>query len=133
MSYTRLEPDRVGAREGTPALFSNLSHTARVVIWSVLHAALLFCEHLAELLAPFCFIAGALWWALPRGLAAITLDGPPGDVLQMVRSHVPHELYIDGSYYTAGGLITDGVYLIATVAICRTLSTAATRLLLDQR
>lgn len=116
-----------------PAFLPGLGHVARVAVWSVVNVVLLFAEHLAELLAPFLLIGGAVWWAIPKGLAAITLEGQPGDLLQMVRSHVPHDLYIDGSYYSAGTLIWDGIYLVAVVAICRTLSTAITTLLLDRR
>jgi hypothetical protein len=132
MSYTRLtiaEADLDERRVFLPAL----TQAARVAIWSVANAVLVFAEHLSELFAPFLLLGGVIWWAIPRGLAAITLDGPANDVLQMVRSRVPHDIYIDGSYYSAGTLIWDGIFLVAVVAICRTLSTAITTLLLDRR
>ena len=133
MSYTRFEVEQPGLAERRSFALPVLGHVARVVIWSAVNAILLFAEHLAELLAPFVLLGGAIWWAVPKALAAITLEGQANDLLQMVRSHVPHDLYIDGSYYSAGTLIWDGIYLVAVVAICRTLSTAITALLLDRR
>ena len=130
MSYTQLEAEDERARS---AFLPQLGRYAQLAVWAVLNAALLFGEILAELLAPLLLLGGIVWWAVPRALAAITLDGPPGDVLQMVRSHVPHDIYLDGTYYSAGTLISDGLWLIAAVAICRTASTALASLLLDRR
>ena len=129
MSYTELEAEDERART---AFLPQFGRYARLALWSVLNVALLFGEILAELLAPLLLLGGIVWWAVPRALAAITLDGPPGDVLQMVRSHVPHDIYLDGSYYSAGTLITDGLWLIALVAVCRTASAALANLLLDR-
>jgi hypothetical protein len=132
MSYTRinLAADDLDERR---VFLPGLTQAARVAIWSVANALLVFAEHLAELFAPFLLLGGAIWWAIPRGLAAITLEGQANDMLQIMRSHVPHDVYIDGSYYSSGTLIWDGVFLVAVVAICRTLSTAITTLLLDRR
>ena len=129
MSYTRLDEAEYGDRRPVLAL----GHIARLATWSVINALLVFCEHLAELFAPLLLLAGAVWWAIPRALGAITLDGQANDLLQVVRNHVPHDVYIDGAWYSSGTLIWDGVLLIAVVAICRTLSTALTTLLLDRR
>ena len=129
MSYTELEAEDERART---AFLPQFGRYARLALWSVLNVALLFGEILAELLAPLLLLGGIVWWAVPRALAAITLDGPPGDVLQMVRSHVPHDIYLDGSYYSAGTLITDRLWLIALVAVCRTASAALANLLLDR-
>ncbi len=133
MSYTRIDVDEAELDDRRPILLPALGHAARIAIWSVINATLIFAEHLAELFAPLLLLAGAVWWAVPRALGALTLEGQANDLLQIVRSHVPHEAFIDGSYYTAGTLIWDGVELIAVVAICRTLSTAITALLLDRR
>ena len=133
MSYTRYEVEQPGVAPYRSLGFPAVSHVARVVIWSALNAVLLFAEHLAELLAPFLLLGGVIWWAVPKALAAITLDGQANDLLQMIRGHVPHDIYIDGSYYSSGTLFWDGIYLVAVVAICRTLSTAITALLLDRR
>ena len=131
MSYTRLDADQ--ADDDDRRILPALGHVGRLAVWSVINAILIFCEHLAELFAPLLLLAGAIWWAIPRALNAITLEGQASDLLQMVRSRVPHDIYIDGSWYTAGTLIWDGILLIGVVAICRTLSTALTALLLDRR
>ena len=130
MSYSHLEIEDTEART---AFLPQLGRYARLGLWSVLNATLLFAEILSELLAPLLLLAGIVWWAVPKALAAIALDGQPGELLQMVRSRVPHDVYINGDYYSAGTLVTDGLWLIAVVAICRTASTALTTLLLDRR
>ena len=129
MSYTHVDE----TDDRRPIFLPALGHAARIAIWSVLNAILIFAEHVAELFAPLLLLAGAIWWAIPRALAALTLEGQANDLLQMVRAHVPHDIYIDGAYYTAGTLIWNGIELIAVVAICRTLSIAVTTLLLDRR
>ncbi len=133
MSYTHANVDETELDGRRATVLPGLGQVARVAIWSVLNAVLVFAEHLAELFAPLLLLAGAVWWAIPRGLGALTLEGQANDLLQTVRGHVPHEIYVDGSWYTAGTLIWDGIELIAVVAICRTLSTALTALLLDRR
>ncbi len=133
MSYTRAEVDEAEYEDRRGFVLPDMNRIAKVAAWSVVNAVLVFCEHLAELFAPLLLLAGAVWWAVPRALEAITLDGQANDLLQIVRSHVPHDIYVDGSYYSAGTLIWDGVKLIAVVAICRTLSVALTTLLLDRR
>ncbi len=133
MSYTRLEIDDDGQVVRRAPLLQGAGRLAQVAVWSVINAVLVFAEHLAEFLAPLCLFAGAIWWAVPRGLEAITLDGPANDLLAMVRGRVPHEVYVNGSYYSAHVLLVDGIWLIGVVAICRTLSMALTALLLDRR
>ena len=130
MSYSHFEIEEEEARS---TFLPQLGRYARLALWSVLNAALLFGEIVAELLAPLLLLGGIVWWAVPKALASITLDGPPGDLLQVVRSHVPHDIYLNGDYYSAGSLITDGLWMIAVVAICRTASTALTSLLLERR
>ena len=132
MSYTRLDLEDRSDAERRP-LLPTVGRVAQVAVWSVINAVLVFGEHLAEFLAPLCLFAGAIWWAIPKGLDALTLEGPANDVLQLVRSRVPHSIYFDGDYYSAHVLIMDGIWLIGVVAICRTLSMALTALLLDRR
>jgi hypothetical protein len=133
VSYTRVDVEAAPYEEERRFLFlPALGFAARVSIWGIANAVLVFVEHLSELIAPLLLIAGFVWYAVPRVLAAITLDGQANDLLQIVRGHVPHDIYIEGTYYSAGTLIWDGIYLIALVAICRTLSTAITSLLLDR-
>lgn len=132
MSYTRLDAaEPVYGHEGSPLL--RLGRLGRIALWSVANALLLFAEQLAEIAAPLCLLAGAVWYAIPKALAAITLDGPANDMLQVARAHVPVEFYLDGSTVSASVLISWGLWAIAVVAICRTLSTALANLLLDPR
>ena len=130
MSYSQLEIEDEAARS---EFLPQLGRYAKLAVWSVLNVGLLFGEQLGELMAPLLIVGGIIWWAIPRALAAITLDGPAADLLNLVRSRVPHDVYLDGSYYSAGTLITDGLWMIALVAVCRTASTALTTLLLDRR
>ena len=131
MSYSQFDIE--DERATRSAFLPQLGRYARLAVWSILNAALLFGEQLGELLAPLLLLGGIIWWAVPRALAAITLDGPAGDVLAMVRSRVPHDLYLNGDYYSASSLISDGLWMIALVAVCRTASVAITSLLLDHR
>ena len=128
MSYTRA--DSREAAEPDPWALPEL---ARLAAWSVANTALVFAEHLAELFAPLLLLAGAVWWAIPRGLDAITLDGQAAELLQTVRSRVPHEVYFGGAWYSAGSLVADGLWLVAVVAVCRTLATVSATLLLHRR
>ncbi len=133
MSYTRLEAHDDDQPRRQTLWLDGLTKVANIIVWAVITAALLFAEQLAELLAPFLLLAGAAWWALPRALDTITLEGPANDVLQTVRGHIPHEIVLGGDYYTAGALIWNGILCIAVVAICRTLSALIASLLLDRR
>ena len=130
MNYSRLDGELA-----RPAAWRmpEASRLVRLGIWSVANAALVFAEHLAEMLAPLLLLAGAVWWIVPRALDAITLDGQAADILAIVRARVPHELYLGGAYYSAGVLITDALWLVAVVAVCRTLSTTLAVLLLESR
>ena len=130
MSYTRLDAPIAGPRE---TLMLQLDRVSRVVLWGAIHAILMFAEHAAELAAPFLILGGAVWWAVPQVLSAITLDGQANDILQMVRTRVPREVLLGGSWVSAGSLVTDGVLCIAVVAICRTVSQGLTTLMLDRR
>ncbi len=130
MSYSRVESHDDAETRRMPLAW--LTRAAGVVVWAVINAAILFAEQLAELLAPLLLLAGAIWWAVPKGLDALKLDGPANDILQQVRAHVPLELLVNGSYYNAHTLIYDGLWCIAVVAICRTLSNLLTNLLLER-
>lgn len=132
MSYTRLDAAEP-AYARTPVFLPALGRLGRVVVWSVVNVGLLFAEQLAELLAPVLLFGGAVWWAVPKLLATITLEGQANDVLQMVRARVPTEMYLNGEYVSASILIHWGIWAVAVVAVCRTLSTALAALLLDRR
>lgn len=126
MNYTRIETP--AQSDGPP----RIERVSRVVAWAILNAALVFAEHAAELAAPFLLLGGAVWWAVPQVLSAITLDGQANDMLLMVRARVPHEILLAGSYVSASSLIVDGLLCIGVVAVCRTGVTAIASLLLDQ-
>ena len=132
MSYTRLDLDQDGLLDRRAWRLPPAGRLARVAVWSVINVALLFAEHVAEFLAPLCLLAGGLWWAIPRILSVITLEGPAADLLQIVRTRVPYGLYLDGSYYSAHVLIVDGLWLFAVVAVARTLSAASASLFLER-
>ncbi len=130
MSFTSLDARQSASR---PLLLPRLGRMACIGIWAVLNAALLIAEQLAEIAAPLLLLGGAVWWAIPRGLAAITLEGQANDILQMVRARFPHEIVLGGDVYTASALIVYGVKCVVVVAVCRTLTTALAVLLLDRR
>ena len=130
MSYTRVEGHDEPETRREPTGW--LVKAGGIVVWAVINASILFAEQLAELLAPLLLLAGAAWWAVPKALDSLKLDGPANDILQQVRAHVPEELFLGGSYYTAHSLIYDGLWCIAVVAICRTLSNLLTNLLLER-
>ena len=127
---TRSRPDawtrqRVG-RWRTPLLL------ARLGLWSVLHAVFYFLQQLAELLAPLLLVAGLGWWALPRVVGAITTetgsaDSQAHDILNSISGTIPAGLHLAGHWITPGGLIVDGLLLMALAAIGATLSALAAR------
>lgn len=131
MSYTRVDLQDDDLER--PQLMPFMGRLARIGVWSILNVGLLFAETVSEFLAPICLLAGGLWWALPRILNAITLEGQAAELMTIVRSRVPHDIYLDGSYYSAGSLISYGLWLFGVVALCRTLSVALSSLLLDRR
>lgn len=133
MSYTRVDatPIDFAPRRGT--VLHNLERVSRIVLWAIGHVVLLFAEHAAELAAPFLILGGVIWWAVPQVFAAITLDGTANDILQTIRGRIPHELLLGSHLVSASSLITYGILCIAVVAICRTVTTALTSLMLDRR
>jgi hypothetical protein len=130
VSYSRVESREGAETRRMPLVW--LTRAAGVVVWAVINTVILFAEQLAELLAPLLLLAGAIWWAVPKGLEALKLDGPANDILLQVRAHVPLEIAIGDSFYTAHTLIYDGLWCIAVVAICRTLSHLLTNMLLER-
>ena len=131
MSYSHLEIEDAEAR---PAFLPQLGRYARLALWSVLQRHPAVRRDPGRTAGAAAFTGGqSSGGRFPRRLGAITLDGQPGELLQMVRSRVPHDIYLNGDYYSAGTLISDGLWLVAVVAICRTASTALATLLLDRR
>lgn len=131
MSYTSVEVEEQAERR--PFILPKIGRLACIGIWAVLNAALLFAELAAELAAPLLLLGGIAWWAIPRGLAAITLEGQANDMLQMVRARFPYEIVLNGDVISASTLIGWGITCLVVVAVCRTLTTALATLLLDHR
>lgn len=132
MSYTRIDGDQETRSSLLATTLSGLGRVLSLIVWAVINAGLLFAEQVAELLAPVLLLAGALWWAIPRGLDAVRLEGPANDILLQVKAHVPHDFVFGATTYSASTLVTDGLLCIGVVAICRTLSSLLARLLLDR-
>ncbi len=104
----------------------------RLGLWSVLHFAFYFLQQLAELLAPLLLVAGIGWWALPKIVAAITVgasnaDPQARDLLNTISATIPAGVRLAGHWITPGGLILDGLLLMAIAAIGATLSALAAR------
>ncbi len=131
MSYTSIDVEEQDERR--PLLLPRIGRLACIGIWAVLNAALLFAEQVAEFAAPLMLLGGVAWWAIPKGLAAITLDGQANDMLQMVRARFPYEIVLDGDVFSASSLINWGITCFVIVAICRTLTTVLATVLLDRR
>ncbi len=134
MSYTQYESDEARVRyRGPVAGKARVRRAARMVLWAVLNVAFVFVELVAELLAPLLLLAGAAWWALPRVLSLIVLDGPANDVVRGIAARLPTEVLVAGSWVSATTLITDAFVLFAVVAVCRTLAALFTRALFIDR
>ena len=119
---TAAGPDR------PPALLRLL----RLGVWSLLHFAFYFLQQLAELLAPLLLVAGIGWWSLPKIVAAITVeagnpDSQARDILNTISGTIPAGVRLAGHWITPGGLILDGLLLMAIAAIGATLSALAAR------
>lgn len=102
----------------------------RTGIWSVCFFIFYFVQQLAELLAPLLLIAGVLWKALPAVVgslshAAASADPQARDAIGSVASAIPSHIVIAGHDLTAGGLIWDGILLMALAAAGATLATVA--------
>ena len=127
---TRSRPDawtrRRVDRWRTPLLL------VRLGLWSVLHAVFYFLQQLAELLAPLLLVAGLGWWALPRVVGAVTTetannDSQAHDILNSISGTIPSGMHLAGHWITPGGLIVDGLLLMAVAAVGATLSALAAR------
>ncbi len=134
MSYTQYDSNEARYRyRGPVAGKARVGRVARMVLWAVLNVALVFVELVAELLAPLLLMAGAVWWALPRVLSLVVLDGPANDVLRSVATKLPTEVLVAGSWVSAPKLVADAFLLFAVVAVCRTMAALITRTLFADR
>jgi hypothetical protein len=89
-----------------------------VAFWGVVSFALTFVELLAEIAAPLVLMLGALWWAALQVIAALPV---PPEMQPMVAAF-PARLVAAGYVLTPGGMIVQGLWLVAVVAACRTLN-----------
>ena len=130
---TRTAPWRGRLRTGAdPDRPRTLLVLLRLGLWSVLHFVFYFLQQLAELLAPLLLVVGIGWWALPRIVAAITVEaGSPDsqarDILNTISGTIPAGVRLAGHWITPGGLIVDGLLLMALAAVGATLSALAAR------
>lgn len=95
-----------------------LRRAGRVVLWGAVSFVLNLVEQVAEVVAPLMLAAGIAWWAALRVAAAASVE--PN--VQAVLDTLPDRFDAAGWLLTPGGLIRDGVLLMALVAACRTLN-----------
>jgi len=105
----------------------------RLVLWSILHFVFYFLQQVAELLAPLLLVVGLGWWALPHVVGTLTTSSAAGsdtqarDILNSIAGTIPSGLHLAGHWITPGGLIVDGLLLMAFAALGATLSAVAAR------
>ncbi|MDJ0389232.1 hypothetical protein QMO56_14010 [Roseomonas sp. E05] len=91
---------------------------ASILFWGLVTFSLTFIELVAELAGPLLLLVGALWWLGLQALGGLTLDPE----LQQFLHYVPSQLRAGGYLFTPGGLIRQGLLLLAVVAACRTVN-----------
>lgn len=106
--------DRPYERPATNPLLRGLATLARALAGF----ALTFIELLAEFLAPLLLLAGGVWWLALQLAGGLTLEPE----LQQYLHYLPRQLQVGGEWLTPGGLIRQGLLLMAVVAACRTLN-----------
>ncbi|MXP62897.1 hypothetical protein E0493_05970 [Roseomonas sp. M0104] len=91
---------------------------ASILFWGLVTFGLTFVELVAELAGPLLLLVGALWWLGLQALGSLPLDPE----LQQFLHYVPGQLRAGGYLFTPGGLIRQGLLLLAVVAACRTVN-----------
>ena len=124
-------PSDVAADHRRPA--SVLLRGLRIAVWAVLHWALSFTEQVLEVLAPLVLVCGLAWWALPRIVGLVPLEGPARDMAGDVMAHLPGGLRLEGLWVTPAGLIGDGLLLMALAALLQTLAAVLTYEVYERR
>ncbi len=132
MNYSQYESDEARFRYRGQAK-AGVVRAARLALWAIVNVTLVFVELVAELLAPLLLMAGAAWWALPRVLSLVVLDGQANDVLRGLAARLPTDMLVAGTWLSAPKLITDAILLFAVVAVCRTIAALMTRALFTDR
>ncbi|OUI86952.1 MULTISPECIES: hypothetical protein [Acetobacter] len=105
-------------------------HVLRTGIWAVCYFIFYFVQQLAELLAPFLFIAGLVWKIIPIAVSSLnhataSLDQQAKDIISSATSAIPSHIDIAGHVLTPDGLIRDGIMLMLLAAAGATLATLA--------
>lgn len=90
----------------------------RLALWAAASFVLNLVEQVAEVVAPLLLAAGLAWWGALQVADAVSLEPAIQSILDMV----PTRFVVHGWPLTPGGLIRDGVLLMALVAACRTLN-----------
>ncbi|QDH13086.1 hypothetical protein E3E12_01470 [Formicincola oecophyllae] len=103
--------------------------------WAAAYFMAAFVLQVTELLAPFLLIAGVAWKLAPRlvqtvagavsksgAVAGVAETGaPPHEFVDHLAGTIPMQLELGGHVFTPGGLIFDGLLLMAVAAACATL------------
>ncbi|MFH5925550.1 hypothetical protein [Roseomonas xinghualingensis] len=90
----------------------------RVVCYAVLGFALTFVELVAELLASFLLLGGALWWITLKVINSLSVEAEVQDILRYFPTRVAFGEY----WVTPTDLIRQGLLLLAVIAACHTLN-----------
>jgi len=84
-----------------------------------------FVEIIAELLAPIVLVFGIGWAVLPSIISVAGTEGQAREFLTTLGQAIPKEIHLGRTAITPLSLIVDGVFLVAVVALCRTVQTLA--------
>lgn len=95
-----------------------LRRTGRIALWGAASFVLNLVEQVAEVVAPLLLAAGLAWWGALRVAGSVSVE----PAVQAMLDALPARFEVGGWLLTPGGLIRDGVLLMALVAACRTLN-----------
>lgn len=116
--YSRHDDFGLEEHRGGDRWFRAAVRALGVAFWGLVSFGLTFVELLAEIAAPLVLMLGALWWGALQVIAALPV---PPEMQPMVAA-VPGRLVAAGYVLTPGGMIVQGLWLVAVVAACRTLN-----------
>ena len=101
------------------------TRAASLVIRGLVLFAFSFVEIIAELLAPIVLVLGIGWAVLPAIISIAGTEGQAREFLTTLGQAIPKEIHLGRATITPTSLIIDGVFLVAGVALCRTVQTLA--------
>ena len=116
--YSTHDEFQLQDRRGGDRWFRVAARALGVAFWGLVSFGLTFVELLAEIAAPLVLMLGALWWAALQVIAAL----PVTPEMQPMVAAFPSQLVAAGQVLTPGGMIVQGLWLVAVVAACRTLN-----------